>query len=71
VLFGIGDRARRIGSVEELLLTSRTLALDSVPELVAAAITPSDDVHASADYRRELAGRLAVEVITDALERAT
>ncbi len=42
-----------------------------VPELVAAAITPSDDVHASADYRRELAGRLAVAVITDALERAT
>lgn len=71
VLFGIGDRARRIESVEEMLLTSREVELESVPDLVAAAITPSDDVHASADYRRELAGRLAVEVITDALERAT
>ncbi|MDO8189304.1 FAD binding domain-containing protein [Conexibacter sp. JD483] len=83
VLFGVGDRARRIASVEELLL--RAPAADAVPgdaaalleqirtqvpALVAAAVNPSGDVHASADYRRELAGTLAVTAIAEALERA-
>lgn len=87
-LFGVGDRARRIASVEELLLTSgaapaaapdgaaaraeRLARVEAeVPALVAAAIDPADDVHASADYRRELAGQLAVAAIAEALERAT
>lgn len=78
-LFGVGDRAVRIASVEELLVgdaASDPAALlervrAEVPALVAAAINPSDDVHASADYRRELAGDLAVAVITEALERVT
>lgn len=73
VLFGVGDTARRIEPVERLLDGAQTLdaeLLAQVPALVAEAIDPLGDVHASADYRRELAGELAVAVITEASERA-
>ncbi|HST39937.1 MAG TPA: xanthine dehydrogenase family protein subunit M [Conexibacter sp.] len=73
VLFGVGDRARRIEPVERLLGDAPAFDADllaQIPELVAAAIDPLGDVHASADYRRELAGELAVAAITEAIERA-
>jgi carbon-monoxide dehydrogenase medium subunit len=81
VLFGIGDRAARIEPVERLLDAasapggSSAPALDAqllaqVPELVAESIDPLGDIHASAEYRRELAGELAVAAIAEAIERA-
>lgn len=41
-----------------------------VYELVAAAVDPEPDIHASADYRRHLAGTLAVQALSGAADRA-
>jgi carbon-monoxide dehydrogenase medium subunit len=39
-------------------------------EAVRAAIEPETDLHASADYRRQLAGALAGRALATALQRA-
>jgi carbon-monoxide dehydrogenase medium subunit len=41
-----------------------------IADYVASVIDPEGDIHASADYRRHLAGILAVEAFGDALDRA-
>ncbi len=58
VVFGLGDRAARVASAEAALVGS-DLGADAAlraAALVSAAVDPTDDVHASADYRREVAG---------------
>lgn len=71
VLFGVADRPLRIAAVEQLLDGAAPGGLlDQVPALVADAVDPVGDLHASADYRRELAGELAVAALTEAWERA-
>lgn len=42
-------------------------AADAVRDAVAAHVDPVDDIHASADYRRHLAGVLTVRALRDAL----
>ena len=58
VVFGLGDRAARVASAEAALVGSDLGAGAALraAALVSAAVDPTDDVHASADYRREVAG---------------
>jgi carbon-monoxide dehydrogenase medium subunit len=71
VLFGVGDRALRIGPAEALLNGAPVNAdtLDELRAIVADAVDPVDDVHASADYRREAVAQLVVECVAEAWER--
>ena len=72
VLFGVGERPMRMTSVEEAL-AGRTLDDDAVQEagaLVADTVDPDEDVHASAEYRKEVAGTLTKRVLLAARERA-
>ena len=72
-LTGVGPTALRAAAAEALLV-GRPLE----PELtscmidaVRAAIEPETDLHASADYRRHLAGVLAGRTLAAAWRRAT
>jgi aerobic carbon-monoxide dehydrogenase medium subunit len=71
VLFGVGDRAQRIGPAEALLNGAPVNpdTLDELRAIVADAVDPIDDVHASADYRREAVAQLVVECVADAWGR--
>jgi len=71
VLFGVGDRAQRIGPAEALLTGAPVdpATLDELRTIVADSVDPVDDVHASADYRREAVAELAVECVAEAWER--
>ncbi|MBB4661810.1 FAD binding domain-containing protein [Conexibacter arvalis] len=73
VLFGVGERPVRLGGVEQALAGKPldAAALASVEPLVAEAIDPVDDLHASADYRREIAVQLSVGALADAWERSS
>lgn len=44
--------------------------LSDVHDAVCAAVSPEPDIHASAEYRRQLAGVLAVRAIREAAQRA-
>jgi len=44
--------------------------LSDVRDAVCAAVSPEPDIHASAEYRRQLAGVLAVRAIREAAQRA-
>jgi carbon-monoxide dehydrogenase medium subunit len=71
-LTGVGPTALRAPAAEALLvghalepkLTSRAV------EAVRAAIAPDTDLHASADYRRHLAGALTRRALVAAWRRA-
>jgi carbon-monoxide dehydrogenase medium subunit len=60
-VFGVGDRARRIVPAEAMLngkAVDDALA-EKVGEAVSAEVEPQEDIHASAPYRRSLAGTMA------------
>jgi carbon-monoxide dehydrogenase medium subunit len=60
-VFGVGDHARRLTKAEAVLngnAVDEALAV-KVGEAVSAAVEPQEDIHASAPYRRALAGTLA------------
>ena len=44
--------------------------LSDVHDAVWAAVSPEADIHASAEYRRKLAGVLAVRAVREAAQRA-
>ncbi|MDG2335605.1 MAG: xanthine dehydrogenase family protein subunit M [Myxococcota bacterium] len=72
-VFGAGDRALRFPSAESLLAGQPATdeVIDEVAAQVAAAVEdPLDDAHASADYRRHLAGVLVGRVLREAAVRA-
>jgi carbon-monoxide dehydrogenase medium subunit len=72
-LFGVGDRPVRISVVEEAL-AGRALdaaALAEASALVPGEIDPVEDLHASAEHRRELAAELAAAALADAWERSS
>jgi carbon-monoxide dehydrogenase medium subunit len=51
-----------------------TVAADEVAvrdAVASAALDPPSDVHASAEYRRHVAGVLAVRAVREAAERAS
>jgi carbon-monoxide dehydrogenase medium subunit len=72
VLFGVAERPLRATAAEQALAGSDAGpdALARVRELVAAAVDPVADGHATAEYRREAAAHLAAEVAVDAWRRA-
>ena len=71
-LTGVGPTPRRAAEAEALLIGHEPgpELIDRVIDAVRATITPETDLHASADYRRHLAGVLAGRAITQAWRRA-
>ena len=72
-LTGVSRTALRVGEAESLLV-GQALTPDlsrQTAEAVRAAIEPDTDLHASADYRRHLAGVLTGRALAAAWHRAT
>lgn len=71
VVFGAGGRPLRIDSAEQALIGARgdRATAAEVARRVAAAVTPLSDIHATAAYRRSLAGELAGRCVLEAWER--
>jgi carbon-monoxide dehydrogenase medium subunit len=68
-VFGVGDHARRLGKAEAALngnTVNEALAV-KVGEAVSAEVEPQEDIHASAPYRRALAGTLAERALMAAM----
>lgn len=75
-VFGGGATPSRITAAEQLLIGTGTGDVDDdllarAAGATSAALRPSDDIHASADYRRHVAGVLVTRGIRTSLERAT
>lgn len=73
VLFGVADRATRMHEAETGLagVAPDEAALEALGEAVWAAVEdPMSDVHASAEYRRQLARVLSVRTMREAVNRA-
>lgn len=72
-IFGAGSSAVRALAAERALtgqVPNPTL-LDEVAAAVSEGLDPQSDLHASAAYRRRVAGTLAARALTDALTRTT
>jgi carbon-monoxide dehydrogenase medium subunit len=71
--FGVGPVPVRMVEAERALAggAPTPAALAEAGRLASAAVDPPDDIHASATYRRRLAGVLATRALTDALASAT
>src|SRR5258708_6771966 len=71
-VIGAGDRPARLTAVEALL-EGRPIDADHVLEAAAMArevVDPPDDIHAGADYRRDLVGTLVERTLFRAAEAA-
>lgn len=68
VLCGVGERPFRAVDTEEALLAGASL--EEAGRLVSVGVEPVGNMHASAEYRREAAGALAIRALAEALERA-
>jgi carbon-monoxide dehydrogenase medium subunit len=70
-VFGVGDRPHRLAGAEAALnghaVDDATIA--KVGAAASAAVDPQDDIHASAAYRRSLAGTLAERALQAAAAR--
>jgi CO/xanthine dehydrogenase FAD-binding subunit len=74
VLFGIGDKATRFPGAEAALngAPAEAATFERAGQTVSEEIDePMSDVHASAEYRRELARVLTVRGLTEAATRAS
>ena len=69
---GVGPAPLRFRDAEEILLDSgcEPEAIEAAADAVAASADPHDDVHASAAYRRQLAGAMARRALNEAHARA-
>jgi carbon-monoxide dehydrogenase medium subunit len=71
-IIGVGDRPRRLPAVEAVLngrvIDEATIA--QAEAATAAAVDPQSDIHASADYRRALAGTMVERALRDAAAAA-
>lgn len=65
---GVGEKPQRMAAAEAALHghTLDAARIDSAVAAVRAAVTPSDDLHGSADYRRHLVGGLVGRALQDA-----
>jgi carbon-monoxide dehydrogenase medium subunit len=73
VCFGIDDRPARQVEAENSLVGSRPTeqAFSTAAAVVVSQVRPADDIHASAGYRRRLAGILTARALAGALARIT
>ena len=71
-LTGVGPTPVRASGAESLLVGRKPEAklMARTTEAVRAAIEPETDLHASSDYRRQLAGALTGRALAAALQRA-
>jgi carbon-monoxide dehydrogenase medium subunit len=70
-LFGVGPTPVRASAAEQALLGAGAGAdLAAVAAEASAALSPSDDIHASGNYRRRVAGVLVRRALTTAIEEA-
>jgi CO/xanthine dehydrogenase FAD-binding subunit len=74
-VFGAGGVPVRSHPAEQALVgadadTIGDDLLDEVAREVSSSVTPLDDIHASAEYRRHVAGVLARRAVVEAVERA-
>ncbi|WP_338811413.1 xanthine dehydrogenase family protein subunit M (plasmid) [Agrobacterium leguminum] len=71
-MMGVGETPLRLPEIEEIVEGSDLSepVLDTVVERLANILTPNSDIHASADYRRHLAGVLAKRGLRAAWGRA-
>ena len=70
---GAADRPVRATEAEAALTGARvddTDAREAAGQAVRESLSPSDDAHASAAYRKDVAGTLAMRAIEDATRRA-
>ena len=73
VLFGVGATPIRVQQAEERLVGERvdaTLISEIGREIRSSIAEPLSDIHATSEYRRNLAGVLAERALVEALERA-
>jgi carbon-monoxide dehydrogenase medium subunit len=72
VCSGVASTPRRVEGVEAALLgaTPSDATLDDAAAAVRAEVDPSDDLHATAAYRRHVAGVLAARALRSAIGRA-
>jgi aerobic carbon-monoxide dehydrogenase medium subunit len=73
---GAGGTPVRVPAAEQLLHGASApdvddALLDHVAAEIGGALTPTDDIHASAEYRRHVAGVLARRALREALARAS
>ena len=65
-LGGIAPTVVRLGGVEQALAGSPLPDRSTIHALVAAAVTPIDDLRGSAAFKRKLAAELAADVLAEA-----
>jgi CO/xanthine dehydrogenase FAD-binding subunit len=72
VCFGVGPRPVRVTAAERALAggVPSASAFAEAGHLTTAGVDPGDDIHASAAYRKRLAGVLTTRALTDALAAA-
>lgn len=70
---GVGDRAKRLRTVEATLNGAAIgkATFTRAGEAAAMAVDPQSDVHADAAYRRDLVRTLVARALSDAAERAS
>ncbi|UPK73468.1 xanthine dehydrogenase family protein subunit M [Nocardioidaceae bacterium SCSIO 66511] len=71
-LTGVERTPHRAESAESLLLGQRpdVRTIEAAAERAQVGIEPTGDLHATAEYRRDVAGALVERVVTEALDRA-
>jgi carbon-monoxide dehydrogenase medium subunit len=71
-MFGVGGTPIRLRRVEEMLSGQRLdgRVLGQLANIVAAELEPDSDMHASAEYRREVGGVVARRAVEIALGNA-
>jgi carbon-monoxide dehydrogenase medium subunit len=71
-LFGVGEKPERMERAEQLLRGKevREIQLTAIAQAVADDLHPLSDVHASAEYRKDVGGVLTRRALENALRRA-
>jgi carbon-monoxide dehydrogenase medium subunit len=70
-IIGVSDRPQRLSAVETVLNDRKIddAAITAAAEAAASAVSPQDDIHASASYRRSLTGTMVERALKIAAGR--